>query len=131
MVSPWLTLMSLENPWMLGSPAPLISHSVAGFPGLQFSATMLLAGAPHGFFTGCAPRLGRACAPSRVPELTSWKPTNARHATTTNSGESRELDFIVCFRSILVSVIGRVPIPCPALSHCQYVANCHRDASPW
>ena len=39
-----LTLMSVANPWMRGSPDPLMSHSVDGFPGLQFSATTLLAG---------------------------------------------------------------------------------------
>jgi hypothetical protein len=45
--SPMLTLMSVANPWMRGSPDPLMSHSVDGFPGLQFSATTLLAGFAH------------------------------------------------------------------------------------
>src|SRR5438046_1137526 len=36
-VWPLFTLMSVANPWMLGSPAPLTSHSLAGLPGLEFS----------------------------------------------------------------------------------------------
>src|SRR5688572_20137946 len=47
-VSPRFTLMSVANPWMLGSPSPLMSHLVDGLPGLQFSATISLAGAAHG-----------------------------------------------------------------------------------
>src|SRR3989442_6780618 len=47
--------MSVANPWMLGSPQLLMSHSVAGLPGLQFSVTILFAGAAHGdFAAGCA-----------------------------------------------------------------------------
>src|SRR4029453_11675730 len=47
-VSPLLTLMSVANPWMLGSPMLLTSHSSGGLPGLQFSATISLAGETHG-----------------------------------------------------------------------------------
>jgi len=43
MLCPRLTLMSVANPWMLGSPAPSTSHSLAGLPGRQFSATTGLA----------------------------------------------------------------------------------------
>src|SRR5918994_5358195 len=60
-VSPWFTLMSVANPWIEGSPLPLTSHSVESFPGLQFSATILLAGAAHGSAgAGGAACLGRA-----------------------------------------------------------------------
>ena len=48
-VPPRFTLMSVAKPWMLGSPAPVMSHSLAGLPGWQFSATIGLAGALHGF----------------------------------------------------------------------------------
>ena len=40
--------MSVAKPWMLESPAPEMSHSLAGFPVRQFSATIGLAGAAHG-----------------------------------------------------------------------------------
>ena len=40
--------MSVENPWMSGSPAPLMSHSEGALPGFEFShATALRTGA-HG-----------------------------------------------------------------------------------
>ena len=39
-VSPRLTLIWVAKPWMLGSPAPLMSHSLAGLPVRQFSATI-------------------------------------------------------------------------------------------
>src|SRR5258707_448102 len=32
--------MSVENPWMVESPAPFTSHSAAGLPGSWFSATI-------------------------------------------------------------------------------------------
>ncbi len=48
-VSPRLTLMSVAKPWMLESPAPVMSHSLAGLPGRQFSATIAFAGAAHAF----------------------------------------------------------------------------------
>src|SRR4029434_9283361 len=35
-----LTLISVANPWMFESPAPEISHSVAGFPVRVFSQTI-------------------------------------------------------------------------------------------
>ena len=41
-VAPWSTLMSAAKPWMLASPAPATSHSLAGLPALQFSATISL-----------------------------------------------------------------------------------------
>ena len=41
--------MSVAKPWMLESPAPLMSHSDAGLPGFVFShATGLVIGASHG-----------------------------------------------------------------------------------
>jgi hypothetical protein len=43
-VPPRLTLMSVAKPWMLSSPAPFTSHSLARFPGKQFSATISLGG---------------------------------------------------------------------------------------
>src|SRR4051794_31312947 len=36
--------MSVANPCMEGSPAPVMSHSVSGLPGLQFSASIAFAG---------------------------------------------------------------------------------------
>src|SRR5215475_10570516 len=32
--------MSVANPWMFGSPAPLTSHWLAGLPGMAFSAAI-------------------------------------------------------------------------------------------
>ncbi len=46
-VPPRLTLMSVAKPWMLASPMPETSHSLAGLPARQFSATTALAGAPQ------------------------------------------------------------------------------------
>src|SRR6267143_1187576 len=43
--------MSVAKPWMLASPAPMMSHSVEGFPGRQFSATIAFAGERHGSST--------------------------------------------------------------------------------
>ena len=37
--------MSVANPWIVRSPAPLMSHSLDGFPGSEFSHTI-------GFVTG-------------------------------------------------------------------------------
>src|SRR5438105_3907917 len=37
---PLLTDMSVANPWMLGSPEPLMSHVFCGVPGFWFSQTM-------------------------------------------------------------------------------------------
>ena len=39
---PTLTLMSVAKPWMLSSPAPSMSHSLGGLPGLLFSQAILL-----------------------------------------------------------------------------------------
>src|SRR6185436_13216914 len=48
-VPPRLTLMSVAKPWIDGSPAPLMSHSLAGFPGFEFSQAMALTtGGPQG-----------------------------------------------------------------------------------
>src|ERR1700722_12108081 len=44
-VCPTFTLISVANPWMVGSPAPLTSHWLGGFPGRQFSASIGFAGA--------------------------------------------------------------------------------------
>ena len=43
MRSPTLTLISVANPWIDASPAPSISHSCQGVPGLEFSQTIALA----------------------------------------------------------------------------------------
>ena len=43
-VSPWSTLMSVAKPCSAGSPAPVMSHSLEGLPGRQFSASIVLAG---------------------------------------------------------------------------------------
>src|SRR4029453_18138844 len=66
--SPMLTLMSVANPWMRGSPDPLMSHSVEGFPALQFSATILLGGFVHAL-AACGARCAlpeRAARPTVV-----------------------------------------------------------------
>src|SRR5712692_10626283 len=42
-VWPWLTLISVAKPWMLRSPASLMSHSVEGLPGFEFSQAMAFA----------------------------------------------------------------------------------------
>ncbi|MDI2023247.1 hypothetical protein PJL18_03795 [Paenarthrobacter nicotinovorans] len=34
---PALTLISVEKPWIVSSPAPSMSHSEGGLPGLEFS----------------------------------------------------------------------------------------------
>src|SRR5258707_1097844 len=39
-VEPWLTLMSVANPWIVGSPAPGVSQTLWGVPGSWFSATI-------------------------------------------------------------------------------------------
>src|SRR5262245_52984679 len=55
-VCPWLTLMSVENPSMFGSPSPTTSHSDCGLPGSKFSATI-------GFVDGTS--LGSKCSKDR------------------------------------------------------------------
>ena len=41
--------MSVAKPWMLGSPEPLTSHSLAGLPGFEFSQTISFSiGTSHG-----------------------------------------------------------------------------------
>src|SRR6476660_8083653 len=54
-VSPRSTLMFVANPWMLGSPIPVIAHSASGFPGLAFSQEMVL---PHPVTAPAAPNAG-------------------------------------------------------------------------
>ena len=82
-VPPRLTLMSVAKPWRLASPEPLTSHSLAGLPGLQFSASMALTGLPQ---------LARA-----VP---SWKDQATTAATMTNrAGAWPLLDPICIFYS--------------------------------
>ena len=46
-VVPRFTLMSVAKPWMLGSPLPEMSHSLAGLPARQFSATIGFGGVLH------------------------------------------------------------------------------------
>ena len=46
-VSPWSTLISVANPWIDGSPTPVMSHSEAGLPGKQFSATIAFGALVH------------------------------------------------------------------------------------
>ncbi len=53
-VPPWLTLISVANPWMAELPAPSTSHSLAGDPGLLFSQTI-------GFCTGGSQAAAAAC----------------------------------------------------------------------
>src|SRR5262245_33113728 len=62
MLSPTFTLISVAKPWIVGSPSALISHSVRGFPGLQFSETILFGGAVHGLTPGLVAGAPRACA---------------------------------------------------------------------
>src|SRR3954452_11239548 len=50
-VPPRSTLRSVAKPWIDASPAPLTSHSLAGFPGRQFSATMGFGGDAQMFDT--------------------------------------------------------------------------------
>ena len=75
MVWPWSTLMSVAKPWMLGSPAPVTSHSEAGFPGRQFSATISLAGGSQ----GPAAPAGSATAKTADTIVTTTSRTRARH----------------------------------------------------
>src|SRR4029450_12989772 len=77
--SPMLTLMSVANPWMRGSPEPLMSHSVDGFPGLQFSATTLLAG----FVQAPAPCGARCAVPGADASATTNPAPAAAHSVVT------------------------------------------------
>src|SRR5262245_2472496 len=61
-VSPRLQLMSVEKPTIEVSPTPLTSHSVEGFPGLQFSAMILFAGLAHGSTGAAGAVRPRVCA---------------------------------------------------------------------
>jgi hypothetical protein len=45
---PTLTLMSEENPWIVGSPDPEMSHTEGSVPGLLFSQTIGFEPVPHG-----------------------------------------------------------------------------------
>src|SRR5215213_6503000 len=72
-VWPLLTLMSVAKPWMLGSPAPPTSHSLAGLPGLEFSHTI-------GFTTGGSH--GPAALVGRVAAIASSKPAKANASQT-------------------------------------------------
>ena len=47
-VSPGLTLMSVANPCRVSSPAPLMSQTDCGVPGLLFSQAITFTGATHG-----------------------------------------------------------------------------------
>src|SRR4051812_27504747 len=81
-VSPTFTLISVANPWMSGSPELWMSHSVDGFPGLQFSATILLAGDAHGSCRAAGalePPLVRVCAATMaVPNTRQSNPKQIR-----------------------------------------------------
>ena len=44
---PLFTLMSVANPWIVPSPAPMMSHSLAGLPASRFSHRMGLAAPSH------------------------------------------------------------------------------------
>src|SRR5262245_5784163 len=56
--------MSVAKPWMLASPAPLTSHSLAGLPGLVFSqATGLVTGGSHGAAAPAGVARGRDTSP--------------------------------------------------------------------
>ena len=77
-VWPWLTLMSVAKPWMVASPDPLMSHSVAGFPALVFSQAIgLVIGASHG-----AAAAGEAPAPSTRAAAAAASPRILRHCET-------------------------------------------------
>src|SRR6185436_17343976 len=65
-VSPTLALMSVANPWIFTSPEPLTSHSVDGFPGRQFSATIRFAGRLH---SGAGP--GGRCASAAASDVSA------------------------------------------------------------
>src|SRR5437870_3243842 len=70
-VSPLLTLISVAKPCRLGSPAPLMSHSVAGLPGCWFSQTIGFAWGSH----GCCPSttcVERAIA-AAMTASTNWE----------------------------------------------------------
>jgi hypothetical protein len=47
-VLPRFTLMSVAKPWIVASPAPLMSHSEDGLPARQFSATIAFGGEVQG-----------------------------------------------------------------------------------
>src|SRR4030095_2446188 len=65
-----LTLISVANPWMFESPAPEISHSVAGFPVRVFSQTI-------GFDPG-AQAPNAATSGKRATRLESARTTKAK-----------------------------------------------------
>src|SRR5262245_53020763 len=54
-VWPLLTLMSVENPWIVELPAPATSHSLDGLPVLLFSHVMAFADGPVQGSGACAP----------------------------------------------------------------------------
>src|SRR5438034_3741683 len=92
MVPPWFTLMSVANPWMVGSPAPLTSHSLGGLPASAFSHTTALDnGGEHELCaaTCWALRLGSATTTART---SSAMPIH-RQANSTTLGTRR------CMRS--------------------------------
>src|SRR5687768_9302036 len=78
-VPPLLTLMSVAKPWMVASPTPATSHSLAGDPGLEFSQGMGLGpGASH----GPAEAAGRR----RTPALKASGPVAAPAAASRTGG---------------------------------------------
>ena len=82
--SPRPTLMSVAKPWMLGSPAPATSHSLAGFPGSAFSATIA-------FWARAMPALRTSAhaatdrTPGRLPDGVAPPPTERRGRGTRDS----------------------------------------------
>src|SRR3954447_3029429 len=98
-------LNDVAKPWIDGSPAPLTSHSDAGEPGRQFSATTGLAGDVHGPSADARPCKGgnpRTASP-RTAAITrrNTKPRGAishphqtqRLATSKHLSESGAADF--------------------------------------
>jgi hypothetical protein len=75
-VVPTLTLMSVAKPWMLGSPAPEMSHTLGSVPSSWFSQTMLLPVQP----AGTAASASRPAKPVKVAHSKATVTAIARHA---------------------------------------------------
>src|SRR5438128_1389232 len=86
-VWPWLTLMSVANPWMLELPAPLMSHSLGGLPACSFSHTIGL----------------QDCCPCRKFVVSS---THAATSATTNPRGGRTVERRAGHRADPTSAIG-------------------------
>ena len=101
-VSPRWTLISVANPWMLESPAPVISHSDAGLPGRDSLHTTAFAGDVH------------ASSRKRAPA----KPGNPRTASPRTAATTRR------------NTNGVVPSPTPNCSAWPAASICRRAVSP-